>query len=140
VLNGKERRRFEPAAFLKSIEDLPPQQRRELILAEMNAIHRESVDVEGQVHAARVEVAATGDYGDRDWYVRAAHARRVKGLQIATLQRALSMIGQEMRAGHAAREAERSVSFDAAFRRAAKRRLTGEEYEKLCREAKDLCE
>lgn len=49
-------------------------------------VTEEIAQIKTQIGAAKAEAAATGNYADRDWFLRANHALRMKGREHQLLQ------------------------------------------------------
>lgn len=77
--------------------------------------------IKTQIDSARATAAATGEYADREWFIRANHALRVKQRQHQAL---LIEIG---RAGKAERKA-RAVRFETVFIETARELVPQEQF------------
>lgn len=54
----------------------------------------EIADIKAQIEGASARAASSGDYSDRDWYIRAKHALRHRTIEH---QQVLKMIGERNR-------------------------------------------
>lgn len=111
--------------------------RRQALLIEREELQFSMDRIKTQVTAAKRHAAATGEYGDRSWLIRAEDAIRHKGRNISQICRELSELkATEKTLNVSIIDAERD-DFYRAFSAACKRRLSANLYQSLIQEAEE---
>lgn len=104
----------------------------EELQAEIEELTEAIAHIKGQLDRAAAELAETGVYADRKWYVSAKYALRMKG---AKHQRLLRYTADRKRQ----ERKTKSQRFEQCFLASCRRRLNPELFAELMQEAREEC-
>lgn len=103
---------------------------REALDRRVVEVMTEMANIRSQVNDAKSHTATTGDYSDADWFRRAEHALRMRGIEHQKL-------AQEVGRRNRQEKTERANAREVHFVRIAKRRLDPALFAEILDEAKD---
>ena len=102
---------------------------REELLDKKDQLIAECIVIKGQLANARAKRITTGEFSDPFWFRKAQYAKDMKGREIQYVDRHLGNLRRLQHSEIAAASKEESVSFEKAFKVAAKRLLSGDQYD-----------
>jgi hypothetical protein len=107
---------------------------KEELVAAKNQLGVIRIGIENQLAEARYKLHATGERSDPEWFRRATHAHKMKGVNMRQIDEELSA---RKRMAHDDRNGKNRELMQ-FFIDVAKRKLTGEQYEEIWQEAQEL--
>jgi hypothetical protein len=100
------------------------------LLERKQKLDSEIADIKQQLEQARLVKHLTGQYADRDWYIRANAALRHKGQESQAIQIALSRLKTQKK--------ERPDTLEGRFVEIARQKLADEVFTDILSEAREL--